>query len=77
MNSYMITFYSHFSALSFQRALAAKGITVTLMPVPRSLSSSCGTCASLTADAFSDYSHDGIEGVYLLSDGVYHLIRKP
>ena len=76
MNTYIITFYSHFSALSFQRTMTTKGTAVTLMPVPRRLSSSCGTCASLLADAFSDYAHDGIEKVYLLSDEVYHLIHE-
>lgn len=76
MNTYIITFYSHFSALSLQRALAVDSISVTLMPVPRVLSSSCGTCARLFAESFTDYAHDGIERVYLLKDETYQLVYE-
>ena len=38
------TFFSHFGAIRFKRACDAHGIPASLMPVPRSLSSSCGTC---------------------------------
>ena len=38
------TFFSHFGAIRFKRACDAQGIPASLMPVPRSLSSSCGTC---------------------------------
>lgn len=39
------TFFSHFGALRFRRLCRERGVAVELMPVPRSLSSSCGTCA--------------------------------
>lgn len=42
---YLATFFSHFGAISFRRLCREKGIEVELMPVPRFLSSSCGTCA--------------------------------
>ena len=38
------TFFSHFGAIRFKRACDAQGFPASLMPVPRSLSSSCGTC---------------------------------
>ena len=38
------TFFSHFGAIRFKRQCDAQGISAALMPVPRSLSSSCGTC---------------------------------
>ena len=44
------TFFSHFGAVRFRRLCRARGIEVELMPVPRSLSSSCGTCARFEGD---------------------------
>lgn len=44
------TFFSHFGAVRFRRLCRARGIEVELMPVPRSLSSSCGTCARFGGD---------------------------
>lgn len=41
---YIATFYSHFGAIRFKREGKGKIGDVRLMPVPRSLSSSCGTC---------------------------------
>ena len=39
------TFHTHFGALSFQRRLKGMGEKAVMMPVPRALSASCGTCA--------------------------------
>lgn len=50
MNQYIITFYSHFGAIRFKKNYEKNGIAVTLMPVPRFLSSSCGTCAELKSE---------------------------
>lgn len=41
---YIVTFYSHFGAVRFKRLCDARGIAAKVMPVPRNLSSSCGTC---------------------------------
>ena len=41
---YLVTFHSHFDAILTNRTLKSAGIEVRLMPIPRSLSSSCGTC---------------------------------
>lgn len=40
----VVTFYSHFGAVRYKKLCDAQGLTARLMPVPRSLSSSCGTC---------------------------------
>ena len=42
--TYVATFFSHFGAIKTRRLLKEAGIDATLMPVPRALSSSCGTC---------------------------------
>lgn len=44
MKEYIATFYSHYGAVSFKRNCEKRGFAATLMPVPRNLSSSCGTC---------------------------------
>ncbi len=44
MNTYIATFYSHFGAIRFRRICQELGWTAKVMPVPRDLSSSCGTC---------------------------------
>ena len=42
--TYIATFFSHFGATRYERLCRAAGIAARTMPVPRSLSSSCGTC---------------------------------
>ena len=44
MKQYIATFFSHFGAIRFQRLCTQLGWPAQLAPVPRSLSSSCGTC---------------------------------
>ena len=44
MKQYIATFFSHFGAVRFQRLCAERGYEAQLAPVPRRLSSSCGTC---------------------------------
>lgn len=41
---YIATFYSHFGAISFKKLCDKQGFSSKVMPVPRNLSSSCGTC---------------------------------
>jgi hypothetical protein len=50
MTEYIATFYSHFGAMRFQKELKAQGIQARMMPVPRSLSSSCGTAVLFQAE---------------------------
>ena len=42
--TYIVTFYSHFGAIRFKKYCEGKGYKAQIMPVPRDLSSSCGTC---------------------------------
>lgn len=51
MKKYVATFYSHFGAIRFKKELEDMGIPVRLGPVPRYLSSSCGTCVFFSAEA--------------------------
>ncbi len=47
---YIATFYSHFGAVRFRKIREKNGDRAKLMPVPRKLSSSCGTCVSFQSD---------------------------
>ena len=42
--THIATFFSHFGAMRFKKMCDGAGIPAALMPVPRDLSSSCGTC---------------------------------
>ena len=71
---YVATFYTHLAALRTARSLEAAGTAATLAPVPRVLSSSCGTCVfyegeeplleRLDADTEAVYRRDG-DGNYV------------
>ena len=74
---YIATFYSHFGAIRFKRE-APKGVTnIELRPVPRDLSSSCGTSASFDAGeslTFPDAPTEEIEQIVTVTDEGYRTI---
>ena len=47
---YIATVYSHFQAMQTKKILDQHGINTKLSPVPRALSSSCGTCVLYESD---------------------------
>ena len=47
---YLATFHSHFGAMRFQKAKIKEGNEAQLQPVPRDLSSSCGTAVRFFQD---------------------------
>ena len=50
MTEYLATFHTHLAALRSHRALTGAGLTARMSPVPRKISSSCGTCVFYTAE---------------------------
>ena len=75
MEQYLATFHTHLSAMLSCQSLQKKGLAARMTPVPRSLSSSCGTCVRYTADADRRelLDHD-LEAVYLDHEGSYTLV---
>ena len=70
MNEYIATFHTHADALVSHRTLSSAGIAARMMPVPRKLSSSCGTCIRYTADAPSQQLlAEDWEAIYQVTDG--------
>ena len=65
MREYIATFHTHLSALMTSRSLTALGVRARMMPVPRKLSSSCGTCVRYLAEQpHLDAMDEDVEGVY-------------
>ena len=50
MADYIATFFTHYDAMQFKRRLEKTGAEGTMCPVPRWLSSSCGTCMRYEAE---------------------------
>ena len=50
MREFIATFHTHLAALMTSRNLNACGARAGMMPVPRKLSSSCGTCVRYQAE---------------------------
>ena len=47
--TYIATFFSHFGAIRYKKLCEQAGYAAKTMPVPRTLSSSCGTCVRYEA----------------------------
>ena len=76
--TYIATFYSHFGAIRFKKLCGQKGWSARVMPVPRDLSSSCGTCVRYegTDHRPSDDIPEEVEQIVQVTDGGYHLLFK-
>ena len=65
MKEYIATFHTHLSALLTNRSLLAHGLNARMMPVPRKLSSSCGTCVRyLAEEPVLEAMDEDVEAVY-------------
>lgn len=73
----LATFYSHYGAMLTKKKL---GTACTLRPVPRSLSSSCGTCACIEGigpETVRAVAGETLEAVYSVSDdGSYSVLFR-
>ena len=78
MNEYFATFHTHLSALITNRSLTALGIHAQMLPVPRKLSSSCGTCVRyLSNEPNLTEMDEDVEGVYQkINDNEYVLLME-
>ena len=75
---FVATFYTHLAALRTAKALEAVGVQAELAPVPRALSSSCGTCVRYSAeDPLLERMDADTEAVYRREgDGYVCLLRN-
>lgn len=78
MGDYIATFFSHFGAMAFKKKCDKEGYPAVIMPVPRNLSSSCGTCVKFSGDeekAKSWYSDEVEQLVKILENGELQVKR--
>ena len=69
------TFYSHFGAIRFKRSCDKQAIAARVMPVPRNLSSSCGTCVQFEGDCPDDPPQE-VEQIVSVSPDGYRLLYR-
>ena len=75
MKQFVATFHTHLSAMLTCRALTGAGWEARMAPVPRSVSSSCGTCVFYTApDLCRELLDEDTERVYEVVSGAYTLV---
>ena len=76
MGSYIATFFSHFGAMVFKKKCDGEGYPAVIMPVPRSLSSSCGTCVRFHTEADFPEKTEEVEQIVRVEPqgyvGIYH-----
>ena len=79
--TYIATFFSHFGAIRYKKLCEQAGYMAKTMPVPRTLSSSCGTCVCVEGgfvrpsgvcaeevDRIAAVTETGYEFVYNIED---------
>lgn len=69
------TFYSHFGAIRFKRSCESLGLKADVMPVPRNLSSSCGTCVRFEGDC-PDHPPQEVEQIVSVTPEGYRLLYR-
>ncbi|MGN0298914.1 MAG: DUF3343 domain-containing protein [Lachnospiraceae bacterium] len=78
MMKYIATFYSHFGAIRFKKICEKQHISAKIMPVPRNLSSSCGTCVQYESNApcpIEQFPEEVEQAVLVEQDGYTILYR--
>ena len=76
MKIYVATFYSHFGAMMYFKALGKRDITAKLMPVPRKVSSSCGTCVRYEHVLAVDSNDCELDCIYIETDGGFEVVLR-
>ncbi|HIX83972.1 MAG TPA: DUF3343 domain-containing protein [Candidatus Megamonas gallistercoris] len=75
---YIATFYSHFGAIRFKKLCETHNIAAKIMPVPRDLSSSCGTCVKCEGEliALDEIHTDEVEQIAEITNTGYQIIYR-
>lgn len=76
MERYIATFFSHFGAIRFGRFLRERGVEHALTPVPRQLSSSCGTCVRFTARNLPEMPEEDLERLFRVTEKGFELLES-
>lgn len=75
MKEYIATFYSHYGAVCFKKNCEKLGLPAVIMPVPRNLSSSCGTCVRFqSGDPDLPEKNEELEQIVEIQGNEYRVI---
>ena len=76
--TYIATFFSHFGAIRFKKLCQKSGWPARVMPVPRDLSSSCGTCVRYEGADHrpTDDIPEEVEQIVQVTETGYQLLFK-
>ena len=71
--TYIATFFSHFGAIRFKKLCQQASWPAKVMPVPRDLSSSCGTCVRYDGTDYRPSSEipEEVEQIVEVTDNGY------
>ncbi|SBV97239.1 conserved hypothetical protein [uncultured Eubacteriales bacterium] len=75
---HIATFYSHFGAVRFKKLCDSRQVAAKVMPVPRDLSSSCGTCVRYEGEALCPTAAwpEEVEQVVAIEPGGYRALYR-
>lgn len=78
MTTYIATFFCHFGAMRFKKLCDRLGWPARMMPVPRNLSSSCGTCVRYEGKwrSLSGSQLEEVEQIVQVDEGAYHPVYQ-
>ncbi len=77
MTQYIATFFSQYGAVQFSKKAKQNHIECKLAPVPRVLSSSCGTCAYYQSDDWDPgFAMQDLETVYQATADGYTVVHS-
>jgi len=71
MENFVLTFNTQLDAIIAKKFCEKENIICKLAPVPRSLSSSCGTCAFITTNNSNNFSNISYEEIFIIKKGEY------
>lgn len=73
--NYLALFFTHSGAMKYNRHLKSLNILSEMMPVPRTLSSSCGIAVKFKLDdSIDDFISDDIEKLYEIHNNAYNSV---
>lgn len=76
--NYIATFFSHFGAIRYKKLCEEQGIPAKTSPVPRDLSSSCGTCVRCEGGYVTPVgiTAEEVDAVVAVEEGGYRVIFR-
>lgn len=76
---YLATFHTHFDAVKYNKYIRTVAVNSVMKPVPRKLSSSCGSCVMFTVLEelhLTDLHSGDLEALYEVDGQDYRLLIK-